>query len=227
MLMSTLPLHVVNPRCRCPSRRCRCWIPFLCVDVVDFLLSMLLSEGWCRRTLIDEPLDVKLELVVRMPDEHPTLFLLRWGDVVGAILSILLLTTDAVVVVVAAVVYLVVDEAVGCHLVQPLDVEVLLCLCFDVVLVDRWADDAADPFFPFDVPFSSSDGRFVVDLGAMQVCFDDLLVLLDVLLLLDVLFSSTFAVVLADVDVVALVGPFFSFDVAEVVLFDALGAMQV
>ena len=67
----------------------------------------------------------------------------------------------------------------------------------------------------------------MVDLGVMQVCFDDLLALLDVLLLLDVLFSSTFAVVLADVDVVALVGPFFSFDVAEVVLFDALGAMQV
>ena len=73
----------------------------------------------------------------------------------------------------------------------------------------------------------ASDGRFVVDLGVMQVCFDDLLVLLDVLLLLDVLFSSTFAVVLADVDVVALVGPFFSFDVAEVVLFYALGVMQV
>ena len=67
----------------------------------------------------------------------------------------------------------------------------------------------------------------MVDLGVMQVCFDDLLALLDVLLLLDVLFSSIFAVVLADVDVVALVGPFFSFDVAEVVLFDALGAMQV
>ena len=63
--------------------------------------------------------------------------------------------------------------------------------------------------------------------GVMQVCFDDLLVLLDVLLLLlDVLFSSTF-VVLADADVVALFDPFSSFDVAEVVLFDALGAMQV
>ena len=67
----------------------------------------------------------------------------------------------------------------------------------------------------------------MVDLGVTQVCFDDLLVLLDVLLLLDVLFPSTFAVVLADFDVVALVGPFFSFDVAEVALFDALGAMQV
>ena len=94
--------------------------------------------------------------MARMLDVHPILCLLRWDDVVGAILPILLLTTDAdVVVVVAFVVYLVVDEVVGCHLVQPLDVEVLLCLCFDVLLVDRWADDDADPFFPFDVPFSS------------------------------------------------------------------------
>ena len=74
-------------------------------------------------------------------------------------------------VVVAFVVYLVVDEVVRCHLVQPLDVEVFLCLCFDVLLVDRWADDDADPFFKFDVPFSSSDGHFVVDLGVMQVLF--------------------------------------------------------
>ena len=66
----------------------------------------------------------------------------------------------------------------------------------------------------------------MVDRGVTQVCFGDLLALLDVLPLLEVLFSGTFAVVLADVDVVAL-GPFFSFDVAEVVLFDALGAMHV
>ena len=95
-----------------------------------------------------------------MLDVHPTLCLLRWDDAVGAILPILLLTTDVVVVVVAFVVYLVVDEVVGCHLFQPLDVEVLLCLCFDVLLVDQWADDDADLFFPFDVLFSSSDGRF-------------------------------------------------------------------
>ena len=110
---------------------------------------MLLSEGWSRRTLLDEPVDVKAELVVRMLDVHPTLCLLRWDDAVGAILPILLLTTDVVVVVVAFVVYLVVDEVVECHLVQPLDVEVLLCLCFDVLLVDRWADGDAYPFFPF------------------------------------------------------------------------------
>ena len=124
---------------------------------------------------------------------HPILYLLRWDDVVGAILPILLLTTDAdVVVIVVYVVYLVVDEVVGCHLVQPLDVDVLLCLCFDVLLVGRWVDDDGDPFFPFvfDVPFSCSDGRFEVDLGVSQVCFDDRLALLDVLLFLDVLFSS-------------------------------------
>ena len=170
-----------------------------------------------------------IALVARMLGVHPILCVLRWADVVGAILPILLLTTvdDGVVVVVAFVVYLVVDEVVGCHLVQPLDVEVFFCLRFDVLLVDRGPDNDADPFFPVDVPFSSSDGRFEVDLVVMQVCFDDLLVLLDVLPLLDVLFSSTFVLALADVDVVALVEPFSSFDVAEVVLFDALGAMKV
>ena len=81
-----------------------------------------------RRALLDEPVDVKAELVVRMLDVHPTLCLLRWDDAVGAIPPIFLLTTDVVVVVVAFVVYLVVDEVVGCHLVQLLDVEVLLCL---------------------------------------------------------------------------------------------------
>ena len=69
--------------------------------------------------------------------------------------------------------------------------------------------------------------NFEVDLGVMQICFDDLFVLLDVLPLLGVLFSSICVVVLADVDVVALIDPFFSLDVAEVVLFDALSAMQV
>ena len=75
--------------------------------------------------------------MARMLDVHPILCLLRWADVVDAILPILLLTIvdDGVVVVVAFVVYLVVDEIVGCHLVQPLDVEVLLCpVCF---ILDR------------------------------------------------------------------------------------------
>ena len=190
MLMSTLPHHVVNPKCRCPNRHCRCWIPFLRVDVVDFLLSMLLSEDWWWRALLDEPVDVKAELVARMPDVHPILCLLRWDDVVGAILPILLLTTDAdVVVVVAFVVYRVVDEVVECHLDQPLDVEVLLCLCFDVLLVDRWADDDAGPFFPRSILLLRWS---LGSLGVMQGCFDELLVLLDVLLLLDVLFFQYF-----------------------------------
>ena len=129
-------------------------------------------------------------------------------------------------VVVAFVVYLVVDEVVGCHLVQPLDVEVLLCLCFEELLVDRWPNNDADPFFPVDVPFSSSDGRFDVDLGVMQVCLMICLIF-SMFFFFWMYFFQYFFVVLVDVDVVALVDPFSSFDVAEVVLFDALGAMQV
>ena len=70
--------------------------------------------------------------------------------------------------VVAFRVYPVVDEVVEGHLVQPLDVEVFLVVlpvCFDVVVVDRWLGDV-------DVPFSVAKGRFEVDLGAMQICFD-------------------------------------------------------
>ena len=74
----------------------------------------------------------------RMLDAHPILCLHRWANVVETILPILLLTTvdDGVVVVVAFVVYLVVDEVAGHHLVQPLDVKMLLCLCFDAILLD-------------------------------------------------------------------------------------------
>ena len=83
-------------------------------------------------------MDVEAGLVARMLDVHPLLCLLRWDDVVGAILPILLLTTDVVVVVVVAfVVYLVVDEVVECHLDQPLDVEVLHCF-FVYVLMYFW-----------------------------------------------------------------------------------------
>ena len=59
---------------------------------------------------------------------HPIPFHLRWDDVVESNIPNLLQTTDVVdvVVAVASVIYLVVDEAVEGHLVQPLDVEVFL-----------------------------------------------------------------------------------------------------
>ena len=95
---------------------------------------------------------------------------------------------------------------------------VVLSLCFDVAAVGRWNDDV-------EVAFIVAEGGLEADLGAMQVCFDDLLVFLDAPVRFGEQFSNLFVVFYADVDGLT-VDTFFSLDVVEVVLFDGLDAMQ-
>ena len=88
----------------------------------------------------------------------------------------------------------------------------------DVVLLD-----VVGPFHPFDVV----EVLILEDLGWMQVLVEDRFADLDVLAHFDVGFPNSFALLLADADVVVVVGTLHPFDVVEVARFDALDAMQV
>ena len=83
--------------------------------------------------------------------------------------------------------------------------------------------DVVGPLHPFDVV----EVLILEDLGWMQVLVEDRFADFDVLAHLDVGFPSSFALLLADADVVVAVGNLHPFDAVEVARFDALDAMQL
>ena len=156
------------------------------VDVVLFVVVEILL------------LDVAVETVV----VDPILNLLRWDDVVEAIV-------DGDVVVVVLVVLVVFSSSVAVVFVV---VVVLLCL-----------PDADEKFSLLDVDVVVD----FVDLGAMQVHFYVVTLVLDVAVLFCAVFPNGFVVVVVEAGDVEVVVPFLLFDVVDFVPVVALDAMQV
>ena len=83
--------------------------------------------------------------------------------------------------------------------------------------------DADEKFSLVDVDFVVE----VVDLGAMQVHFYVVTLVLDVVVLFDAVFPQWFGVVVVEAGDVEVVVPFLLFDVVDFVPDDLLDAMQV
>ena len=143
-------------------------------------------------------LDVVGEKVVVDPIPN----LLRWDDVVEAI---------------------VVARCCGCcSCCARLFLE-LCCCCFVEVVVLLCLVNADEKFSLVDVDFVVE----VVDLGAMQVHFYVVTLVLDVVVLFDAVFPNGFVVVVVEAGDVEVVVPFLLFDVVDFVPDDLLDAMQV
>ena len=128
--------------------------------------------------------------------------LLRWDDVVEAIVD-----GDVVVAVLVVLVSFLSSVAV---------VSVVVVVLLRLV-------DADEKFSLVDVDFVVE----VVDLGAMQVHFYVVTLVLDVVVLFDVVFPNAFVVVVVEAGDVEVVVPFLLFDVVDFVPDDLLDAMQV
>ena len=143
-------------------------------------------------------LDVVGEKVVVDPIPN----LLRWDDVVEAVVD-----GDVVVAVLVVLVSFLSSVAV-----------VLV-----VVVVLLHLVDADEKFSLVDVDFVAE----VVNLGAMQVHFYVVTLVLDVVVLFDAVFPNGFVVVVVEAGDVEVVVPFLLFDVVDFVPDDLLDAMQV